>query len=214
MTDDKFLVLKIHPCAEGLSDEVVREISEKCELVRSESGTILHRANEPIKSVYLVIHGRIKQSLIDIQGNILMERQLVAGAQIGALAAASGEPIPVQIEVMEPTTLLRLEYPTLLQLTGKHDAFLQNMSRIIAESVRSTLTGDRRKPLPRLITIFHSTSATREISRRLLERLVALGQRPFFHTRSAGLAADGGCRKLLHPTEWAYSYGNRDPRED
>jgi NTE family protein len=179
MTDDKFLVLKMHPCAEGLSDEVVREISEKCELVKCDSGTILHRANEPIKSVYFLIHGRIKQSLIDIRGNVSMERQLVAGAQIGALAAASGEPTPIQVEVMEPTTVLILEYQMLLTLTGKHDAFLQNMSRIIAESVHSTLMGDRRKPLPSLISIVHPTAATRVIASRLVERLVTLGQRPF-----------------------------------
>ena len=69
----------MHPCSEGLSDEVVREISEKCELLQSDAGVILHRVNEPITSVYLVIHGRIKQSLIDIRGNVLMERQQVAG---------------------------------------------------------------------------------------------------------------------------------------
>lgn len=179
MTDDKFLVLKMHPCAEGLSDEMIREISDKCELLRSDSGTILHRRNEPIKTIYLVIHGRIKQSLIDIQGKVLMERELVAGAQLGALAAASGEPTPVQFEVMEPTTLLCLDYQTMLELTKKHDAFLQNLSRIIAESVHRTLLGDRRQQLPQLISFFHPTAATREVSRLLLERLVALGQRPF-----------------------------------
>ena len=179
MTDDKFLVLKLHPCVEGLSEDVVREISEKCELVRCESGTILHRANEPLRHIYFIIHGRIKQSLIDSRGNVLLERQLVAGAQIGALTAASGEPTPIQIEVMEPTMLLLVEYQTLLQLTQKHNAFLQNISRLIAESVNSSLMGDRRRPLPRLISVFHPTAATREISRRLIERLVTLGQRPY-----------------------------------
>lgn len=120
MTNDRFLLLKMHPCSEGLSDEVVREISEKCELLQSDAGVILHRVNEPITSVYLVIHGRIKQSLIDIRGNVLMERQQVAGAQVGALAAALGEPSPIQIEVMEPTTFLSLNYKTLFELLRKY----------------------------------------------------------------------------------------------
>ncbi len=179
MTDDKFLLLKMHPCSEGLSDGVVREISEKCELLQSDSGVVLHRANEPISSVYLVINGRIKQSLIDIRGNVLMERQQSAGAQVGALAAASGEPSPIQIEVMEPTTLLRLNYQTVFELTKEHDGFRQNLSRIIAEAVNSTLMGERRKKLPRVISIFHQSPATRPLTRRLLERLLALGQRPF-----------------------------------
>ena len=179
MTDDKFLLLKTHPCSEGLGDEVVRGISDACELVRCASGEILHRAHEPMDSVYLLIHGRIKQSVIDILGNVLMERHQIAGAQIGALAAASGEPSPMQVEIMEPTTLLRLSYQTVFELTKQHDAFRQNLSRLVGEAVNSTLMREYRKTLPRIIAIFHQSPATRPLSRRLLQRLHDLGQRPF-----------------------------------
>ncbi len=53
------------------------------------------------------------------------------------------------------------------------------MSRIIAEAVNSTLMGERRKKLPRLISIFHQSPATRELSRRLVIRLHDLGQNAF-----------------------------------
>lgn len=187
VTVDKFLLLKLHPCSEGLSDEVVREISDQCELLRCESGEILQQANAPIAFVYLVIHGRVKLSLIDIQGHVLLERYQVAGSQIGALAAASGEPTPMQVEVVEPSTLLRLDYKALFDLTKQHDVFRQNMSRIIAEAVNSALMGERRKKLPRLIAIFHQSPVTRQLSRRLVSRLQQLGQNPYLVHDQAGL---------------------------
>ena len=179
VTVDKFLLLKLHPCAEGLSDEVVHDISNQCDLLRCESGEILHKANDPMPFVYLVIHGRVKLSLIDIQGNVLLERYQVAGTQVGALAAASGEPSPMQVEIVEPSTLLRLNYQTLFKLTKQHDQFRQNMSRIIAEAVNGALMGERRKKLPRLISIFHQSPSTRELARRLVIRLHDLGQNAF-----------------------------------
>ena len=133
-------------------------------------------------SVYLLIHGRIKQSVIDILGNVLMERHQIAGAQIGALAAALGEPSPMQVEIMEPTTLLRLSYQTVFELTKQHDAFRQNLSRLVGEAVNSTLMREYRKTLPRIIAIFHQSPATRPLSRRLFQRLHDLGQRPFVLT--------------------------------
>ena len=191
VTDDKFLLLKLHPCSEGLSDSVVQEIAEICDLIKGNSGEILHRANEPIAFVYLLIHGRIKMSIIDIQGNVLLEQHLIAGSQVGALAAASGEPSPVQVEIMEPTTLLRLDYQKIFELTNRHDTFRQNLSRIIAEAVKNTLMRERRKKLPRVIAIFHQSPATRPITRRLLQRLQELGEQPcIVHDQSNWLPMD------------------------
>ncbi len=105
MTDDKFMLLKMHPCAEGLSDELVLEISSACQL-RLDYGEIIQRDNEPLDTIYLVIQGRIRQSLIDIQGKVIVDRYQSGGGQVGALAAALGEPSPLQVIAEEPTTLL------------------------------------------------------------------------------------------------------------
>jgi len=179
MTDDKFLLLKMHPCATGLSDELLREVSNACQLRRCGLGEVIHRANEPLDSIHWVIHGRIRQSLIDIHGNILVDRYISGGGQIGVLAAALGEPSPMQVIAEEPTTLLRISFQTVFELTKQHDAFRQNLLRIVAETVHSTLMKDRRKKKPRLITIFHQSAATRPITRRLLQRLKELAEDPY-----------------------------------
>jgi NTE family protein len=178
MTEDKYLLLKLHPCAAGLTDEDARAISDQCDLLRCDSGQVLQSANEPMMSIYLVIRGAIRQSLVNLRGDVLMEKIQTAGTQVGALAAASGEPTPIRIEVLEPTTLLRIDYHKAWELTKQYDLFRQNLSRLIAESVQSTLMREHRKKLPRLIAIFHESAATRELTRRIISRLQTLGISP------------------------------------
>ena len=178
MTEDKFLLLKLHPCSTGLTDAALREISQECELLHCATGEIVQRANEVMNCIFFVIRGSVRQSLMNLRGDVLLERQLAAGTQVGALAAASGEPTPLQIEVLEPTTFLRLDYRKALELTREHDLFRQNLLRSIAESVQSTLMRERRKKLPRLIAFFHESPATRPLTDRILKRLQALGQSP------------------------------------
>jgi hypothetical protein len=59
VTDKKFLLLKMHPCVAGLSDEAVQEIADAGELLHFNSGDVVHRSHEVVTSVNLVIHGRL-----------------------------------------------------------------------------------------------------------------------------------------------------------
>lgn len=176
LNDEKYRLLKTHGCANGLPNEVIHEIANAGDLVRCGSGEVLHRANEPFHSVFLVIHGRIRQSLVDIQGNILTERHQTAGGQIGTLAAALGEPSPIELVAEEPTTLLRLEYSRIVELTKRHDLFREKFSRMVAETMRDVLLKDRRRNKPRIVAIFHQSPTTRSLTRRLLQRLQLLGE--------------------------------------
>jgi NTE family protein len=126
----------------------------------------------------LLIHGRIRQSLIDIQGNVMLQRQQTAGGQIGALAAALGEPSPIELVAEEPTTLLQIKYQKMLELTKKHDLFRENFSRLVADSMRELLMKDRRQRKAALVAVFHQSGATRPLTKRLIERLQQLGECP------------------------------------
>ena len=90
MTDDKLSLLKTHSCAQGLSEEVLREIAEAAEAVHCDTGVYLRHAHEPFTSICIVIHGRLQLSLVDDFGNLVMQRQQHAGGQIGAIGAALG----------------------------------------------------------------------------------------------------------------------------
>ncbi|MHC4179005.1 MAG: patatin-like phospholipase family protein, partial [Planctomycetota bacterium] len=178
VTDDKLLLFKSHECSKGLSDEALKEISDAAELVRCDSGEYLHRANEPMTSVYLVVHGRLRQSLVDMHGNELLQRFLTRGMQFGALGAAQAEPIPVNVAALEPSALLRLDFPKALEFTRKHETFGLNLTRLIASMVRHVLMPDRHRKKPTLVAVFHESPMSRPLTPRLIQRLTQLGESP------------------------------------
>ncbi len=178
MTNDKLLLLKSHECSKGLSDEALKEISDAAELVRCDSGEYLHRANEPMTSVYLVVHGRLRQSLVDMHGNELLQRFLTRGMQFGVLGAAQAEPIPVNVIAQEPSALLRLDFETAIEFTRKHAIFGLNLTQLIANMVRQVLMPDRHKKKPALVAVFHESPASRSLTPSLIKRLLELGESP------------------------------------
>jgi predicted acylesterase/phospholipase RssA/CRP-like cAMP-binding protein len=178
VTDDKFLLLKMHPVSRGLADRVIREIADAAELVRCEPGEHVLRANEVLTSVYLVMHGRLKQSLVDSRGNVLITRFQTAGGLFGGLAAALAEPVPVDCVAEDRTTLLRLDYTTALELTKQHNDFRLNMSRLMAQVVQQVLLQERKREGPRLVAFCHQSNDSRVLTRKLIGRLMELGEHP------------------------------------
>lgn len=185
MIEDKFQLLKRHICSKGLSDDLVKEIAAECELVRVEPGEYLHRANEVFNCIYLLIHGRINQSILDYHGNVIVQRQLTGGAHIGTLASALGEPAPVNLVVEEPSVLLRLDYQTGLRITNEHEGFRRNFTKMIADGVMDLIMKDRRLMKPATISVVHQSPETRPLTQRLAERLLNLGEKPHVLTDHA-----------------------------
>ena len=90
-------------------------------------------------SVFLIVHGRLKQDVYDVQGKALMTRYQVAGGQFGGIAAALGEPMPIDGVAADPSTLLRFDYSRCLELTKRHDQFRLNWLWILATAIKSNL---------------------------------------------------------------------------
>ncbi len=166
----------MHPCSNGLGDDALREIVSHLELVRLEPGDCLHRANEKATSIYLVIHGRLKLSMVDIFENVVHERFQVSGGQFGGMAVALPEPAPVNVVAVDPTTLLGLDYRTGLELTRKHERLRSNFSSLIAETTKNIIIRDRRIPSPFIVAMFYATPETRQITLRVIRRLQELGE--------------------------------------
>ena len=126
MADDKVLLLKLHPCSRGLSDEALEEIAQAAEMIRCEPGDFVCRSEEPVTSVYLIIHGRLRLNLLDMHSKVVMQRFQSAGGQFGGMAAALAEPAPVNCIAEDPSVLLRIDYAPALELTRKYDRFRAN----------------------------------------------------------------------------------------
>jgi CRP-like cAMP-binding protein len=176
VTDKKFLLLKMHPCVGGLSDEAVQEIADAAELLYFNSGDVVHRPNEVVTSVNLVIHGRLRLSLMDLHGDVSLRMYEHAGGQYGGLTAALSGSAPIECIAEDPTTILRLDFQTGLGLSKKHELFRLNMLRSMADSVRQTLLKNKDPVKPRLVAIYHQSPETRDLSRQLIIRLNELGE--------------------------------------
>jgi len=176
VTQDKLLLLKSHECSRGLSDEAIREIVDATELVQYDTSEYLHRANQAIESVYLVVRGRLKQTVVDMHGNVLLQRFLTCGSQFGALGAAQTDPVPVDVVAVEPSTVLKLDFETFLRFTRQHETFGLNLTRSISKMVAQVLLSRRQPKKPPFVAVFHESIDSRPLMRRLIRRLLELGE--------------------------------------
>jgi NTE family protein len=176
VTDDKVLLLKLHPCSQNLSEEALEAIAQAAVLIRCEPGDYVCRAEEPIVSIYLIIHGRLRLYLLDVHGNVVIERFQTAGRQFGGLAASLTDPTPLNCVAVEPSLLLRLDYRTALKLSRKYSAFRSNCIRLIADSVKQVLLEDKTPIRPRVVAFFHQSDETRVVTDKLLSRLTEFGE--------------------------------------
>jgi predicted acylesterase/phospholipase RssA/CRP-like cAMP-binding protein len=175
---ERVQLLRLHPCVRGLSDEAAQEIAESAEVVYCRPGDCVQQPGEPATAVYLIVHGRMRISLVDIQGKVVLQRYHGAGDQIGGLAAALAESVPMECIAEDPSTLLKFEYSQIRELTKKYDGFGASFFRAMAETVKRSLFNDRLPVQPRLVGFFHQSDETRVISQEILRRLVKLGESP------------------------------------
>jgi predicted acylesterase/phospholipase RssA/CRP-like cAMP-binding protein len=178
MTNAKVRLLQLHPCSRGLSDEALEEIAQAAEEIRCEPGDVVCRAEEPVTSIYLVIHGRLRFYLLDVHGNVVIQRFQTAGRLFGGMAAVLSEPTPVNCVAEDPSLLLRIDHKTTLELSRKFSAFHANYVRLIADSVKQVLFDDRVPIRPGLVAFFHQSDDTRIVSKKLLQRLTEIGESP------------------------------------
>ena len=90
-------------------------------------------------SVYLIVHGRLKQEVFDVQGKVIMTRYQTAGGQYGGVSAALAEPLPLECLAEDPSTLLKFDYLQCLELAKKYEQFRLNWLRILATAIKKTL---------------------------------------------------------------------------
>ncbi len=171
-------LLRLHPCTEGLDEAALGELAEIAQVVRCEAGFVVFTPEEAVTSVYLIVNGRLKLQLMDPHGRVVVQRLQGRGSQVGGLAAALGEPQPFICSAEDPCVLLRLEYAAALEFARTHDVFRMNYARLMADSVRQAILREKRPTMPRIAAFFHGSAATRPMTRRLLARLVELGEAP------------------------------------
>ena len=176
MEDEKIQFLRMHPAAEEIEDDKLREIAEHAELLRFKSSDMIHRSDDVLTSLYLIVQGRVKCEAKNLRGQTFMERIYPRGEQIGGLGAALAEPLAVEVTSYGPSVLLKFDYQDALELTLKHPLFRRNLSRLIARGIRQLVFGDKKRKKVKLVTIYHESPDGRELTVGLIKRLQELNE--------------------------------------
>ena len=192
---ETFHLFKMHPCSHNLGHEALTEISNAMELITCPSGHVVHRAGQPVDSVYLIVHGRLSVEAVDMHGRTVMQRFHRGGEQFGGLAAALAEPAAVNCVADEPTTLLRIVYDKGVELSRKYPTFRANFMRVLADNIRNSVFNDRLPVPPKLIAFLHQSDETRVVTQRLFRRLVELGESPGVFTNQPASDSIPGVRE-------------------
>jgi predicted acylesterase/phospholipase RssA/CRP-like cAMP-binding protein len=161
--------------AEGLSDEILTEMSETAELVSFHAGETVRTLENGIASVYFIVTGRIRVIIQDTMGNVATQDSMTRGRALGLFALGLTDHSQLQAEVVEPTSAIRLELPDLLKLS-RHSAFQLALIGLAANVIRRLCTAERTLPRPKVVGIVHQSNASRPLTSRLASRLSELGE--------------------------------------
>jgi predicted acylesterase/phospholipase RssA/CRP-like cAMP-binding protein len=195
--DEKSILLKRHGGFRGLTDDEIRQIAADCELLELATGDVLHRAGDVLKFLYLIVEGRLEQTIQDPRGNIVQKNYLGQGSQFGAIAAAQVDPVPVTVIAVEPTRVLRLDYDKFLQHVSGIPKLLVNFIQDIGSAFKQTYRLDRIHAQSKAVMVVHASPASRQLTRRLIDRLQELGERPCVLTDDPSWEARSDVPQLL-----------------
>jgi hypothetical protein len=83
-------------------------------LIQCPPGTCVHRRGEPVTAIYLIIHGRLRVSVADLQGRQIMDRYQGAGGPVrrsGRRLGGAARSAPPAADPTGPTARPEVGFP-------------------------------------------------------------------------------------------------------
>jgi predicted acylesterase/phospholipase RssA/CRP-like cAMP-binding protein len=174
--DDVIPLLKVHEYFRGMPDEVLHEVVRHAQVTQHAIGEVVHEANVLLTTVGFVLRGRLKAVRVDARGAESLFRLIERGQQLGMMIGAVGEPVPIRIVALEPTTLLGLDYEQALELSFRHPDLRRLWLRTFAGNLKKHFFGTTIKREPMMLALIHESPATRRAAVRLAGRLREVGE--------------------------------------
>jgi predicted acylesterase/phospholipase RssA/CRP-like cAMP-binding protein len=176
--EQKLVLLRRHPIAEGLTDEEIDELANACQQVEFPTGEVLHVAGNRVAGLYLIGQGRFRQTITDQGGKQILQSFLQRGDQFGGLSAVRDEAVPITVTAVEPSIVLKLDYAEFLEQARRVPRLLVNFIHLIGDVIKQTLRIDRVHRHPKVVMVIHDSNASRPLTRRLVDRLQQLDEKP------------------------------------
>jgi predicted acylesterase/phospholipase RssA/CRP-like cAMP-binding protein len=177
MSNEIIPLLKVHEYFRDVRDEVLQQVVEHARVDHYSAGDVVHEPEQPVTTVGFVLRGRLKAVRIDLRGNESLFRMYERGEQIGMMAGALAEPVPVRVVALEPATVLRLDYEKAMELTLLHTDLRSRWLTTYAGGLRKLFFGTAPKRAPMMLALIHDSPATRGAAERLIGRLRDVGEK-------------------------------------
>ncbi|MFQ5932114.1 MAG: cyclic nucleotide-binding and patatin-like phospholipase domain-containing protein [Nitrospiraceae bacterium] len=134
---------------QGVSDRVVEAAADAFEVVFVPGGRHIMRKGERGDSIFLIVHGRVRVSTPDPDGEEQTVMELGRGKSFGQIHLFTDEESFINVQTMRDSTLLRLSRTDFERLAPHHPDMLMRMSRRLISALRQVITSES---VPRTLT--------------------------------------------------------------
>jgi len=209
MSDDIVPLLKIHEYFQGLADATLAEVLRNASVSHWTPGEVLHEPGQLCDKVQFVLRGRLKALRLDHHGDESLLRMIERGEQFGLMIGALGEPVPIRVVSLEPSTVLSVDYEQAFDLTLQYPDLRRRWLAAFAGHHRQLACGEVVRKAPMLLALVQASPAAKPIVRQLLVRLSQLGEQLVVFSDAADEPAVPGVQRrpltvagrLLEPDE-------------
>jgi predicted acylesterase/phospholipase RssA/CRP-like cAMP-binding protein len=176
MYDEVIDLLKAHEYFHGVSDAILGEIARFGTVTNYDSAAVVHQLNDPLTSICFVLRGRLKTVRVDSRSDEHLFQMFERGDQYGMMLGGLGEPIPLRIFALEPSTILMLDHEKSMELTLLYPELRRQWLQSYARSLRRRFLEPAAGQVPKVLAMLHQTPATRNLAQRIIGRLQGLGE--------------------------------------
>ena len=175
MNDDIISLLKVHDYFEGMSDEALHEVVRHAQVTHHPTGAVVHEANVLLHTIGFVLRGRLKAVRVSARGTESLFRMISRGEQFGFMIGAVGEPVPIRVVALEPTTVLGLDFEQAMDLTFRFPELRRLWLTTFAGKHRKLFFGAAPRRAPMMLALIHDSAATRLYGSAKLLRILRAG---------------------------------------
>jgi len=131
-------VIAAIPFFSSLGEPELDRLASTSTLHVFQSGEIIIREGDPGRSVYIILHGRVRVFTRDYKGKEL-ELATLGGSQFfGEMSFLTGQPRSSHVEALESSVLVELSYTAMHRLAKENPQVKETLLRYYRERVEST----------------------------------------------------------------------------
>lgn len=123
---------------EGLSSEILVDLAKAMREVSYKSGALIFSVGEQGQSMYVVLEGRVRISVLNAEGRQISFRHIEAGQAFGEIAVFDGGTRSATATALTAVKLASLSKPTFDAIADRHPVLLRASLRFVCDRLRQT----------------------------------------------------------------------------